>query len=71
MLRATVAPLGPTVSSRGVFDVTAYGADPTATHDSCVAEVNNLAGFISRKRIHGWALTLDEPPHGVTPGEPP
>ena len=34
MLRATVAPLGPTVSSRGVFDVTAYGADPTATHDS-------------------------------------
>ena len=34
MLRATVAPLGPTVSSRGVFDVTAYGADPTATQDS-------------------------------------
>jgi hypothetical protein len=33
MLRATVAPLGPTVSSRGIFDVTAYGADPTATHE--------------------------------------
>ena len=24
--------------------------DPTATHDSCIADVNNLAGFLSRKR---------------------
>ena len=32
MLHTTVAPLGPL--TRGVFDVTAYGADPTATHDS-------------------------------------